>query len=386
MTWGARPRPFPCPPTPPPPAPRASPSRCHPTGSSASRRRRSAARAASRAARSSRRRSSGADSPSPPVPWRRPGRRPASCRGEPSRCSSCASRSSRACGSTSAPGSPSRRSSSSCRCCSCCRAQLVPLAGAAAGFVLAATFPTWPRGALHGRAARHAPRRLMVRARPGVRAHAARRRRRPTSGDWPLLHRRARARSSPSTSSSAAVRAELRARRAARATAARVALGLRPSTRCSRRSACSPRSPPRDRRHASLLVLPLAALLSLFARERRDAPRAGASSSASAYRGTALRARRRDRGADDATPARPHAAASSRSPLEVADELGLDATSASNVEFGALLHDIGKIAIPDAIINKPGPLDDDEWALIRPTRSRASGCSTASAGCCARSA
>src|SRR4029079_8432425 len=34
-------------------------------------------------------------------------------------------------------------------------------------------------------------------------------------------------------------------------------------------------------------------------------------------------------------------------------------------ELGALLHDIGKIVIPDAIINKAGPLDDAEWALMR---------------------
>ena len=28
------------------------------------------------------------------------------------------------------------------------------------------------------------------------------------------------------------------------------------------------------------------------------------------------------------------------------------------------LHDIGKVAIPDAILNKPGPLDDDEWRFM----------------------
>ena len=32
---------------------------------------------------------------------------------------------------------------------------------------------------------------------------------------------------------------------------------------------------------------------------------------------------------------------------------------------GFLLHDIGKLAVPDAVLNKPGPLDDDEWALMR---------------------
>jgi len=35
------------------------------------------------------------------------------------------------------------------------------------------------------------------------------------------------------------------------------------------------------------------------------------------------------------------------------------------VEFGALLHDVGKVAIPKEIINKAGPLDDAEWAVIR---------------------
>ena len=34
-------------------------------------------------------------------------------------------------------------------------------------------------------------------------------------------------------------------------------------------------------------------------------------------------------------------------------------------ELGALLHDIGKIHIPDAIINKPGKLDADEWAMMK---------------------
>ncbi len=35
------------------------------------------------------------------------------------------------------------------------------------------------------------------------------------------------------------------------------------------------------------------------------------------------------------------------------------------LELGALFHDIGKIGIPSDILRKPGPLDDDEWAVIR---------------------
>ena len=51
--------------------------------------------------------------------------------------------------------------------------------------------------------------------------------------------------------------------------------------------------------------------------------------------------------------------------LAVADELGLDAEQRRNLEFGALLHDVGKIAIPKEIVNKPGKLDPDEWQLIK---------------------
>ncbi|MBB5365329.1 putative nucleotidyltransferase with HDIG domain [Deinococcus humi] len=35
------------------------------------------------------------------------------------------------------------------------------------------------------------------------------------------------------------------------------------------------------------------------------------------------------------------------------------------LRWGAYLHDIGKIAIPDAVLLKPGPLDADEWAVMR---------------------
>jgi len=50
--------------------------------------------------------------------------------------------------------------------------------------------------------------------------------------------------------------------------------------------------------------------------------------------------------------------------LAVAERLGLDADEQRMAEFTALLHDVGKVRIPSAIINKPGPLDDDERALM----------------------
>jgi HD-GYP domain-containing protein (c-di-GMP phosphodiesterase class II) len=50
--------------------------------------------------------------------------------------------------------------------------------------------------------------------------------------------------------------------------------------------------------------------------------------------------------------------------LSVGERLGLDADAHRRAEFTALLHDVGKLRIPTEIINKPGPLDDDERALM----------------------
>jgi two-component system, cell cycle response regulator len=49
----------------------------------------------------------------------------------------------------------------------------------------------------------------------------------------------------------------------------------------------------------------------------------------------------------------------------VGREMGLDAEDLDVVVRAAELHDIGKVAIPDAILDKPTALDDDEWAFIR---------------------
>jgi len=50
--------------------------------------------------------------------------------------------------------------------------------------------------------------------------------------------------------------------------------------------------------------------------------------------------------------------------LKVGQELGLDLPSLKRLELGALFHDIGKIGIPEMILSKPGPLTDEERAIV----------------------
>ena len=49
----------------------------------------------------------------------------------------------------------------------------------------------------------------------------------------------------------------------------------------------------------------------------------------------------------------------------VAERLGIEGEELTQLRHAAALHDIGKVAIPDAIINKPTTLSDDEWAFMR---------------------
>jgi putative nucleotidyltransferase with HDIG domain len=51
--------------------------------------------------------------------------------------------------------------------------------------------------------------------------------------------------------------------------------------------------------------------------------------------------------------------------LALAERLGFVGEQLEAIEIGALLHDIGKIGIPERILQKPGPLDDDEWAIMK---------------------
>lgn len=50
--------------------------------------------------------------------------------------------------------------------------------------------------------------------------------------------------------------------------------------------------------------------------------------------------------------------------VAVGAELGMSESQLEDLRYGAIFHDIGKIAIPDAILNKPGPLDEDERKVM----------------------
>ena len=51
--------------------------------------------------------------------------------------------------------------------------------------------------------------------------------------------------------------------------------------------------------------------------------------------------------------------------LKLARSMGISEEELVHIRRGALLHDIGKMAIPDAVLLKPGPLDEQEWEIMR---------------------
>jgi len=113
---------------------------------------------------------------------------------------------------------------------------------------------------------------------------------------------------------------------------------------------------------AVVLIAPLFAVLSWFSKERR-ARLEQLIELNDAYRGTALLLGEVVE-ADDAYTGE-HCRDVVHLALEVARELELDPETQRTVEFGALLHDIGKIAVPKEIVNKPGRLDPGEWEIIK---------------------
>ena len=262
--------------------------------------------------------------------------------------------------STSAPATRSRASSCSCRCC-CSRRPRSSRCSSRPSF-LVGRLPSYLRGAVHptrlvfvladavyavGPAVvvallapgSHRPRRL-ARARPGPRRPGVLRRRR----------RRSCATGSPSASRrsvhAAPVRVGLRRRRRARARraswpASPASASRSPSPSSCRSWACSPSSPASAARASS-----------------------NALALSHAYRGTALLMSDLLE-ADDAYTGGEHSHGVVALALAVGDALGLEARDRRNLEFAALLHDIGKIRVPDAIINKPGKLTDEEFELVK---------------------
>jgi putative nucleotidyltransferase with HDIG domain len=60
-----------------------------------------------------------------------------------------------------------------------------------------------------------------------------------------------------------------------------------------------------------------------------------------------------------------HSRAVAECAVQVADKLGLAGGDIEAVRVAALLHDVGKIAVPDALLQKAGPLTDAEWLEMR---------------------
>ncbi len=117
-----------------------------------------------------------------------------------------------------------------------------------------------------------------------------------------------------------------------------------------------------DQQWAFLLVLPLLGLLAMFARER-EARIENALTLSKAYRGTAHLLGEVLSTTDEYTGKH------SRSVVvfshQVGQAMGLGERDLRDIEFAALLHDVGKMSIPNKLLNKPGSLDEGEWAVMK---------------------
>jgi len=60
-----------------------------------------------------------------------------------------------------------------------------------------------------------------------------------------------------------------------------------------------------------------------------------------------------------------HSERVTRETLRLAREMGISDSELVHIRRGALLHDIGKMGVPDAILLKPGPLTDEEWVIMK---------------------
>jgi HD-GYP domain-containing protein (c-di-GMP phosphodiesterase class II) len=51
--------------------------------------------------------------------------------------------------------------------------------------------------------------------------------------------------------------------------------------------------------------------------------------------------------------------------VAIGRRLGFEGPDLEAIEIGALVHDVGKVGVPEAILHKPGPLNDEEWEVMR---------------------
>ncbi|MEA2322636.1 MAG: hypothetical protein QOD81_2486 [Solirubrobacteraceae bacterium] len=118
-----------------------------------------------------------------------------------------------------------------------------------------------------------------------------------------------------------------------------------------------------DGHPAGLIGLaPLGLMLAVFGHERRTR-HDNALELSRAYRGTALLLGDVIESDDGYTGS--HSRDVVELSVAVGVRMGVDAVQLRNLEFGALLHDIGKLAMPKSILHKPGPLDAGEWAVMQ---------------------
>jgi diguanylate cyclase (GGDEF)-like protein len=117
-----------------------------------------------------------------------------------------------------------------------------------------------------------------------------------------------------------------------------------------------------DHPYAYLLELPLLAMLAVSARDRRLRIDQG-DELHRAYRGSALLLDRVVASDDRLTGE--HGRGVVNLALRVGDELGVEGQERIELEFAALLHDVGKVAIDNEIINKRGPLTQEEFTIIK---------------------
>ena len=113
---------------------------------------------------------------------------------------------------------------------------------------------------------------------------------------------------------------------------------------------------------ASLVVLPLLGLIAIFPLER-EARIESVLTLRDAYRGTAHRL------GEVLATTHEYTGSHSRSVVVIARQvgvsLGVSELVLREIEFGALLHDVGKMAVPNEILNKPTALTDDEMRTVR---------------------